>query len=180
MSEEDSKTIQKKIRERGQVIHADDEIQQDNLPVFFCMEMSNGFFLVVDMVNKDEIGILTPDGKYQVVNQFVGGMIFNMADRHDETKALQKEIKRLNNEISKLQNQIETHKTLEDLLKKNDKDKWPNNPYPRGPATPRWPDPNTPFFTSTTVAQPHVLQPQPIPDGTPMCENETGENREKS
>jgi len=75
-------TIQQMIRENGELIHADEELNQDGLPVYFKLKVAGDFYMVVDMEKKDEIAILTPDKIYKVVTQMVAELIFELAAEH--------------------------------------------------------------------------------------------------
>lgn len=84
--EEDNQTTQQLIREMGELVHADEEINQDNLPVYFRMELPGRYWLVVDMVHKNEIGVDCPKKGYKVVNQIVADLIMEIALAYKQSK----------------------------------------------------------------------------------------------
>lgn len=83
-AEEIQKTTQQLIREIGNLVHADEELNQDNLPVYFRMELPGHFWLVVDMIHKDEIGVDCPTNGYKVINQIVSDLVIQIALAHIE------------------------------------------------------------------------------------------------
>lgn len=80
------KTLQQKIREMGELVHTDPEINQDDLPVYFKLRAAGDYYLIVDMVKKDEIGVVSPDNVYKVLNQIVAELVFEMAVEHHKLK----------------------------------------------------------------------------------------------
>ena len=130
--EEDNKTTQKTIREIGELVHADEELTQDGLPVYFRIALPGNFWLVVDLERKDQIGIDCPRKGYKVVNQIVADLVLEIALAH-----------------------IDMEQEVEELRKRQTLPLIPMTPYGDKKD---WRDGHP--YEITCMPQPHVLEPE--------------------
>lgn len=139
------KTSQQIIREIGELIHSDEEINQDGLPVYFRIKLPGHFWLVVDMINKDEIGVDCPVSGYKVVNQIVANLILEIALAHIQ--------------MAKENEELKTRTVFPTI---------PFDPHRKIPGD------GAPYEI-TCSPQPHILEPDEIPPGTTIAgeNNET-------
>jgi len=157
--EEIEVSIQKQIRERGELVHADPELRQDELPVYFKLEIVTGYYLVVDFEKKDEIGVITPDNTYKVINQLLSELVFTIASEHAEI--------------------VEDYDHITEELAEERKKSRPSS-YP---GLPDWRDNQPIDITYYQQPQPPTIKPDDIdiPPGTPIADTPattTGENDE--
>jgi len=136
------KTIQQHIRERGKLVHADSELNQDGLPVYFKMKIAGEYYLVVDMLKKDEMGVECPMQEFRVVNQLIAELIFELAIENKESEK----------KVRSLQKSLEA-KPIQPFEFPEIPDPWPHKPY----------------ISFSSDPQPHVLEPQEIPFGTGLA-----------
>jgi len=152
-NKEVEKTAQQMIREMGELVHADEELNQDGLPVYFRIALPGKFWLIVDLERKDEIGIDCPNKGYKVVNQIVADLVFEIALAHID----------MEQEVEELRKRSPSPLTIPLL---------PTNPY--GDNTGDW---RKSPYDITCIGQPHVLEPEEIPEGTTIAGEDNDEKR---